>query len=81
MKGMNIMDKEKIKYAYIDNIMSYLKYQLLTEIEENNDKLPIFNSVLTIMHKMNKYCYSYTLKDIDDTLFDKLIEEIISVLN
>ena len=30
---------------------------------------------------MNDYEYSYTLKDIDEKLFDKLIQEIITILN
>lgn len=75
------MNKEEIKYALIDNLMSYFKYQLMAEIEENNKKLPIFNNVLTMMQNMNKYRYSYTLKDIDDKLFDELIREVIGILN
>ena len=74
------MDKEQLKYHLVDNITSYLKYTLINIVEEHPQKVPIFNSVLEIMSHMNKYTYSYTLKDIDDTLFDSLISETISVL-
>ena len=56
------------------------KYELLTIIDEEKEKVPIFNSVLELMSNMNKYTYSYTPKDIDDELFDKLIYEIKHVL-
>lgn len=78
---MNKLDKEDLKYYLVDNIMSYLRYQLLIEIEENNEKLKIFNIVLNIMCDMNEYDYSYTLKDIDDKLFDKLIQEVVAIIN
>lgn len=76
------MSKEKIKYDLIDNIMSYLKYTFLDILneDENKEKLSVFYQVLEIMETMNKDYYSYTLKDIDDKLFDKLINEVISVL-
>lgn len=76
------MSKEKIKYDLIDNIMSYLKYTFLDILDEDENKknLSIFYVVLQIMENMNQDCYSYTLKDIDDKLFDKLINEVISVL-
>ena len=76
------MNKEKIKYDLIDNIMSYLKYTFLDILDEdeNKEKLSVFYNVLEIMEKLNKDYYSYTLKDIDDKLFDKLINEVISVL-
>ena len=78
---MNKLDKEDLKYYLVDNIMSYLRYQLLIEIEEHNEKLKIFNIVLNIMCDMNEYDYSYTLKDIDDKLFDKLIQEVVAIIN
>lgn len=78
---MNKLDKEDLKYYLVDNIMSYLRYQLLIEIEEHNQKLKIFNIVLNIMCDMNEYDYSYTLKDIDDKLFDKLIQEVVAIIN
>ena len=74
------LNKYNFKYDLIDNILSYFKYQILSEIEENNNNLPIFNSVLYLINNMNNHDYSYTLKDIDDRLFDKLIKEIISIL-
>ena len=76
------MSKEKIKYDLIDNIMSYLKYTFLDILDEdkNREKLSVFYDVLEIMQDMNKEYYLYTLKDIDDKLFDKLINEVISVL-
>lgn len=43
--------------------------------------MPIFQSVLNVINNMNDYEYSYTLKDIDEKLFDKLIQEIITILN
>lgn len=75
------MNKENLTYKIVDNIMSYLKYTLLTIIEEETEELPVFINVLNIMSCMNKYTYSYTLSDIDDKLFDKLIEEVITVLH
>lgn len=81
MSTMNKMEKEKIKYYLVDNIMSYLKNQLLVEIEENNERLKVFNNVLNIMCEMNEYEYSYTLKDIDDKLFNRLIQEVVTVIN
>ena len=76
------MSKEKIKYDLIDNIMSYLKYTFLDILDEdeNKKKLSVFYDVLEIMENMNKDYYSYTLKDIDDKLFDKLINEVINAL-
>ena len=47
---------------------------------KENKNLPILNNVLNLINNMNNHDYSYTLKDIDDRLFDKLIEEIISIL-
>lgn len=74
------MSTEQIKYKLIDNIMSYLRYQFLSEVEEHNNRLPIFNKVYGLMKVMNKQYYSYTLQDIDDKLFDRLIKEVIKVL-
>ena len=78
---MKIMNKEDFKYELVDNIIIYLKYQILSEIEEDNKNMPIFKSVLNVINNMNDYEYSYTLKDIDEKLFDKLIQEIITILN
>ena len=75
------MNKEDFKYELVDNIIIYLKYQRLSEIEEDNKNMPIFKSVLNVINNMNDYEYSYTLKDIDEKLFDKLIQEIITILN
>ena len=66
------MNEKNFKYELIDNILIYFKYQILEELEEDNKKLPIFNNVLNLINNMNNYDYSYTLKDIDDRLFDKL---------
>ncbi len=71
------MDKDEINYCLVDNIMDYLKFQLLDELNENSEKFPVFNIVLALMNIMNKEQYSYTLKDIDELLFEKLITEII----
>lgn len=70
------MNKEQLTINLIDNIMSYFKYELLIKIEEKPNNFNIFNTVLNIMSIMNKYTYSYTLKDIDDKLFCELINEI-----
>ena len=75
------MNKEDFKYELVDNIIIYLKYQILSEIEEDNKNMPIFKSVLNVINNMNDYEYSYTLKDIDEKLFDKLIQEIITIIN
>ena len=75
------MNKEDFNYELVDNIIIYLKYQILSEIEEDNKNMPIFKSVLNVINNMNDYEYSYTLKDIDEKLFDKLIQEIITILN
>ncbi|MBP3920072.1 MAG: hypothetical protein J6D28_00735 [Bacilli bacterium] len=70
------MDREKEKIKLIDNIMSYFRYQLIDEVEEHNNKLPTFNIVLQIMIMMKKDGKSYSLVDIDNRLFDKLIIEV-----
>ena len=74
------MSTKNFKHELIDNILIYFKYQILEELEENNKRLPIFNNVLNLINNMNNHDYSYTLKDIDDKLFDKLIKEVISIL-
>lgn len=74
------MNEKDFKYELIDNVLIYFKYQILEELEEGNKNLPIFNNVLNLINNMNDYEYSYTLKDIDDRLFDKLIKEVISIL-
>ena len=74
------MNEKNFKYELIDNILIYFKYQILEELEEDTKKLPIFNNVLNLINNMNNHDYSYTLKDIDDRLFDKLIKEVISIL-
>ena len=70
---------DKIKYDLIDNIMSYFKYELIDLLD--NHKLPIFNNVLKIMHDNNNEYYYYTLKDIDNNLFNELMYEIIKELS
>ena len=75
------MDRESLKIELIENIMGYFKYQLIVETEEHNEQLPIFNSILNIMLLMNKDKYTYTLKDIDNLLFDRLIIEISDILH
>lgn len=74
------MNEKDFKYELIDNILIYFKYQILDELEEDTKRLPIFNNVLNLINNMNNHDYSYTLKDIDDKLFDKLIKEVISIL-
>ena len=74
------MSKEEIKYNMVEDIACYLKYILLSTIDEEPDKLPIFNNVLNIISCMNSTNYTYTLKCIDNKLFDKLILEVINIL-
>ena len=74
------MNKEELIIKLVENIMIFFKDELLTIIDEEKEKVPIFNSVLDLMSHMNKYTYSYTLRDIDDKLFDKLIYEIKNVI-
>lgn len=74
------MNEKDFKYELIDNILIYFKYQILDELEEDTKRLPIFNNVLNLINNMNNHNYSYTLKDIDDKLFDKLIKEVTSIL-
>ena len=74
------MNEKDFKYELIDNILIYFKYQILDELEEDTKRLPIFNNVLNLINNMNNHDYSYTLKDIDDKLFNKLIKEVISIL-
>ena len=70
------MCKEELKIKLVDNIVSYLKYELLSKIDERPEEFVTFNHVLDTMKIMNKYTYSYTLKDIDDRVFEVLIHEI-----
>lgn len=70
------MDKDEIKYYLVDNILDYLKFQLLDELGERSEKFPTFNAILSLMCIMNNEHYSYTLKDIDELLFEQLITEI-----
>ena len=49
------MNKEDFKYELVDNIIIYLKYQILSEIEEDNKNMPIFKSVLNVINNMNDY--------------------------
>ena len=75
------MCKEEVKLNLIDNIFGYLKFELLDKIEKIPNEFIVFNNVLDRMNIMNKYTYSYTLKDIDEELFDRLINEIKINLN
>ncbi len=71
------MDKDKIKYCLVNNIMDCFKFRLLDDLNENSEKFPIFNIVLALMSIMNNEQYYYTLKDIDELLFERLISEIL----
>ena len=44
------MNKEDFKYELVDNIIIYLKYQILSEIEEDNKNMPIFKIALKIAY-------------------------------
>lgn len=47
------MFKEELKLNLVDNIMSYLKYELLLKLEEKSDSFLIFNNILDLMKVMN----------------------------
>jgi len=69
------MTSEQLRSYLIENIASYFKYEIYESIDTY--QLPIFNEVFDIIKNNNKDNYSYTLKDIEDILFDKLIKEIL----
>lgn len=69
------MTSEQLKSYLIENIASYFKYEIYESIDTY--QLPIFNEVFDLIKNNNKDNYSYTLKDIEDILFDKLIKEIL----
>ena len=73
--------EKNFKYELINNILSYIEYQILDITRENNKKLPTFNKILNIINDNNdNHDYEFTLKDIDYNLFKKLIIEIKSIL-
>ena len=73
------MTSKQLKSYLIENIASYFKYEIYEVI--NTYQLPIFNKVFHIIKNNNKDNYSYTLKDIDNDLFDKLISDIVQKLS
>ena len=72
------MTSEQLKSYLIENIASYFKYEIYEVIDTY--QLPIFNKVFHIIKNNNKDNYSYTLKDIDNDLFDELISDIVQKL-
>ena len=72
------MTSEQLKSYLIENIASYFKYEIYEVIDTY--QLPAFNKVFDIIKNNNKDNYSYTLKDIDYVLFDKLISDIVQKL-
>lgn len=72
------MTSEQLKSYLIENIASYFKYEIYEIIDTY--QLSIFNKVFDIIKNNNKDNYSYTLKDIDNDLFDKLISDIVQKL-
>lgn len=75
---MIILISEQLKSYLIENIASYFKYEIYEVIDTY--QLPIFNKVFDIIKNNNKDNYSYTLKDIDNDLFDELISDIVQKL-
>ena len=73
------MTSEQLKSYLIENISSYFKYEIYEVIDTY--QLPIFNKVFHIIKNNNKDNYSYTLKDIDNDLFDELISDIVQKLS
>ena len=75
---MIILTSEQLKSYLIENIASYFKYEIYEVIDTY--QLPIFNKVFHIIKNNNKDNNSYTLKDIDNDLFDELISDIVQKL-
>ena len=75
------MSENEVKNKFVDDIMDYFKKQLLSEIEEHSASLPVFNVILDVMKIMNdnNNCF-YSLSDLDNTLFDSLMDEVSNVL-
>lgn len=71
------MHKSQMKDYLVDDIIDGFKGVLLDAIDERSNELPVFNSVLNVIECMNKHTYTYTLSDLDEKLFDRLMEEVI----
>ena len=72
------MTSEQLKSYLIENIASYFKYEIYEII--NIYHLSIFTKVFNVIKNNSIDNYSYTLKDIDYDLFDKLISDIVQIL-
>ena len=75
------MDNSDLKMEIINEIFDNLKETFLSIIEEEPNKVPIFTFTLNMFGYMDSSTNTHLIKNIDDKLFDKLINEIISVLN
>ena len=75
---MIILTSEQLKSYLIENIASYFKYKIYEVIDTY--QLPIFNKVFDIIKNNNKDNYLYTLKYIDNYLFDELVSDIVQKL-
>ena len=66
---------------FINEIFDNSKETFLSIVEEEPNKVPIFTLTLNMFEFMDNSTNTHLIKNIDDKLFDKLINEIISVLN
>ena len=68
----------KGSYSTVKNYISKIKKQI---VEEEPNKVPIFTLTLNMFEFMDNTTNTHLIKNIDNKLFDKLINEIFSVLN
>lgn len=75
------INNNDLKMEFINEIFDNLKETFLSIVEEEPNKVPIFTLTLNMFEFMDNSTNTHLIKNIDDKLFDKLINEIISVLN
>ncbi len=75
------MNNNDLKMEIINEIFDNLKETFLSITEEEPNKVPIFTFTLNMFEYMDSSANTHLIKNIDDKLFDKLINEIVSVLN
>ena len=68
----------KGSYSTVKNYISKIKKQI---VEEEPNKVPIFTLTLNMFEFMDNTTNTHLIKNINNKLFDKLINEIFSVLN
>ena len=75
------INNNDLKMEFINEIFDNSKETFLSIVEEEPNKVPIFTLTLNMFEFMDNSTNTHLIKNIDDKLFDKLINEIISVLN